>query len=152
MSGLHDSRSIADRNLLFGILALQLDFITRDSLIAAMNSWVLEKARSLGQILVEQGALKSDNHAVLESLLQKHIQEHDNDPGKSIATLGSDVSLRDELLRIADPDLQGSVASYSAAKTGLVLDSDPEATRSAAMGISTSSGSRFTVVRPYSKG
>jgi hypothetical protein len=29
----------ADRNLLFGILALQLDFISRKALIAAMNAW-----------------------------------------------------------------------------------------------------------------
>src|SRR5260370_170700 len=30
----------ADRNLLFGILALQMDFIRRDALIAAMHAWV----------------------------------------------------------------------------------------------------------------
>ena len=47
----------ADRNLLFGINALQNDFITRDALIAAMNAWVLEKHRPLGEILVERGDL-----------------------------------------------------------------------------------------------
>jgi hypothetical protein len=31
------SRAAADRNLLFGILALQMDFISRDALIAAMR-------------------------------------------------------------------------------------------------------------------
>ena len=45
----------ADRNLLFGILALQLDFITRDALVKAMNAWVLEKAQPLGHILQEHG-------------------------------------------------------------------------------------------------
>jgi hypothetical protein len=49
----------ADRNLLFGILALQMDFISRDALIAAMHAWVLEKAKLLGQILLEQGHLKA---------------------------------------------------------------------------------------------
>ena len=33
----------SDRNLLFGILALQMDFVTRDALVAAMNAWVLDK-------------------------------------------------------------------------------------------------------------
>ena len=33
----------ADRNLLLGIIALQMDFITRDALIAAMSAWVLEE-------------------------------------------------------------------------------------------------------------
>ena len=55
----------ADRNLLFGILALQMDFISRDSLVAAMNAWVLDKARPLGQVLLEQGALRPDTHALL---------------------------------------------------------------------------------------
>ena len=45
----------SDRNLLFGIVALQMDFITRDALIAAMNAWVLHKERSLGELLEEQG-------------------------------------------------------------------------------------------------
>ena len=31
------SRRSADQNLLFGILALQMDFITRDQLVAAMR-------------------------------------------------------------------------------------------------------------------
>src|ERR1700678_1030092 len=35
----------ADCNLLLGILALQMDFIDRDALIAAMHAWVLDKSR-----------------------------------------------------------------------------------------------------------
>jgi hypothetical protein len=31
----------ADRNLLFGILALQMDFASRDQLVAAMHAWVM---------------------------------------------------------------------------------------------------------------
>ena len=38
----------SDRNLLFGILALQVNFISRDALIKGMNAWVLEKHRPLG--------------------------------------------------------------------------------------------------------
>ncbi len=46
--------TVTDRNLLFGILALQMDFISRDALVAAMNAWVLDKGRPLGQFLVDQ--------------------------------------------------------------------------------------------------
>jgi hypothetical protein len=49
----------ADRNLLFGILALQMDFIGRDDLIAAMSAWVLDKGKPLGQILVEPTEARS---------------------------------------------------------------------------------------------
>ena len=47
--------STADRNMLFGILALQLDFIDRDQLITAMHAWVLDKTRPLDEILAQQG-------------------------------------------------------------------------------------------------
>src|SRR4051794_9728618 len=47
-----------DRNLLHGILALRMDFISRDALFAGMNAWVLEKSKPLGQILVAQGVLE----------------------------------------------------------------------------------------------
>src|SRR5436305_431431 len=63
-------RSAADRNLLFGILALQMDFVTRDALITAMNAWALAKSRPLGQILMEQKALGPDEHALLDALVQ----------------------------------------------------------------------------------
>jgi hypothetical protein len=33
----------ADANLLFGVLALQMDFVGRDQLIAGMQAWVHEK-------------------------------------------------------------------------------------------------------------
>jgi hypothetical protein len=45
----------ADRNLLFGLLALQMDFVSRDQLIDAMNAWMLEKDRTLGEILCRGG-------------------------------------------------------------------------------------------------
>jgi hypothetical protein len=78
----------ADRNLLFGILALQMDFVTRDELIAAMNAWVLEKRKPLGRVLVERGALAGDIVKLLEELVAKHLASHGGDPQKSLAAVG----------------------------------------------------------------
>jgi len=75
----------ADRNLLFGILALQLDFVSRDGLIAGMNAWVLDKAKPLGQVLQEQGALAAAEVALLEPLVQQHLKRHGGDAEKSLA-------------------------------------------------------------------
>src|SRR5262249_22061160 len=72
MSDATPSRPSADRHLLFGILALQMDFITRDALIAAMNAWVLDKAKPLGQIMIEQGAIRADNRDLLDVLVSRH--------------------------------------------------------------------------------
>jgi hypothetical protein len=75
----------ADRNLLFGILALQMDFVGRDALVAAMNAWVLDKAKPLGQILLAKEALRADAHALFEAQVQKHLELHGNDPERSLA-------------------------------------------------------------------
>src|SRR5881227_3215473 len=100
----------ADRNLLFGILALQMDFIGRDALIRAMNGWVLEKSKSLGQIFVEQGALGGERQALLEALVEEHLRQHGNNAGKSLAALSSVGSACEPLPGIAGRDVQASLA------------------------------------------
>ena len=86
MSDSTPSRPSADRNRLFGILALQMEFISRDALIAAMHAWVLDKSKSLGQILSDQQALGADEdkgHGCDEQNLlgAENALEHGNLPG-----------------------------------------------------------------------
>jgi serine/threonine protein kinase len=138
----------ADRNLLFGVLALQLDFIHRDQLIAAMHAWVLDKHKPLGDILREQGTLSPERHSLLEALVQEHLRQHGG-VEKSLAAVSSLGSARRELEQIADPDLHASLALVSAAPA---TDADPEATRSFAVGTPTSGGQRFRILRPHAKG
>ena len=54
----------ADRNLLFGILALQMDFITREALVTATKDCAREKDKPLGQVLRSQGALAEADEAL----------------------------------------------------------------------------------------
>src|SRR6516225_7297745 len=104
------SMSPSDRNLLFGILALQMDFISRDALIAGMYTWVQDKTKPLGQILAEQGHLNPQHLALLEPLVQAHIEAHHNDPQQSLAALSSVSSVRRELAAVTDDDLQASLS------------------------------------------
>src|ERR1700730_16575919 len=92
----------ADRNLLFGILALQMDFISRDALIQGMNAWVLEKSKPLGQILVEKKAIAADLRGFVEAMIDKHVEAHGNDPQQSLAAVSSASAIRQELEQIAD--------------------------------------------------
>jgi hypothetical protein len=104
------SAASADRNLLFGILALQMDFVTRDQLVAGMNAWVLDKTRPLGDILLERSVLDNDTHALLEALVRKHLANHGDDPASSLAAVSSLGPANLDLRLIADPDVQASVA------------------------------------------
>jgi len=139
-----------DRNLLFGLLALQMDFIERDALVAAMHTRVLEKNKPLGEILVQQGALRTDAHALLESLVKKHLEVHGDDAEKSLAAVSSVGSVREELQHIADPQLQASLTHISVARRD--DEADPFGTRTETVGALISRGQRFRVLRPHAKG
>ena len=120
------SQPAADRNLLFGVLALQMDFINRDALVRAMNAWFLDKARPLGQILVEPRALRAAAHLLLETLVAKHLEMHGGDPQKSLASLSSFGSILEELRKISDTDLYASLDSVPVTRCP---DQDAYATR-----------------------
>ena len=139
------SRS-ADRNLLFGIIALQMDFISRDQLIAGMQAWVLDKHKPLGEILFEQGVLSFDDREAIDSLVRRHLLRDDNDPERSLAALSSiGQRLRDQLSRIADPDVQVSLPVVSASRH------DTESTLTY-LGSPTTPGGRFRILRPHAQG
>ena len=71
-----------DRNLLFGILALPMDFITRDALIDAMIAWILAKSRPIETILVERRALDPTDRDLLPPMFARH-----GDAQKSLAAM-----------------------------------------------------------------
>ena len=139
----------ADRNLLFGLLALQNNFIDRNALLDAFNRWVHDRAVPLGRILIDRSALKPDEHDLLQALVGKHLEKFGGDPEKSLQQLSSMGSVRGDLSRIADDDLLASLAHVSAARS----DDDPYRTVTQPnLGESTSTGSRFRVLRPHARG
>jgi serine/threonine-protein kinase len=141
------STPAADRNLLFGILALQMDFINQESLVAAMNAWVLDKRQSLGKVLLHQGRLTADLVQLLEALVNKHVQVHQGDPQQSLAALSSASSIRQQLSHIADPNLQASLAWITA---------EPNPQREATIGYEAARpaapGARYRILRPHARG
>jgi eukaryotic-like serine/threonine-protein kinase len=107
----------AAQSLLFGLLALQKHFIDRDTLLAAFNAWVADKAQSLGQILLDRGALSPARHALLAELVQEHLQQHGHDPERSLAVLTVGAAVRDQLEHVPDVDLQASLLYLRLAST-----------------------------------
>jgi tetratricopeptide (TPR) repeat protein/tRNA A-37 threonylcarbamoyl transferase component Bud32 len=131
----------AERNLLYGILALQMDFISRDALIAAMHAGVLDKSKPLGAILQEQGALTAEDHAALELLVRQHLRRHGDDPQRSLAA----VPVPAELHGILDPDVQASLSGAAPPADTDLEPTGPYVPRPA-------DGLRYQVLRPHAKG
>src|SRR5438552_115145 len=142
-----------------------MDFIDRDQLVAGMNAWVLDKARPLGQVLVGQRALDPSEQSLLEALVEKHLERHGNDAEKSLAALSSVEPARKDLARLADAEVQASLAHVPAGRpatdqadvtpggpSGTPKPEDPHATRVESVGTPTSSGLRFRILRPHARG
>lgn len=142
-----------DRNLLFGVLAVQMDFINREQLITAMNAWVLAKERPLGEILEEQRALAPERRTLLEALVAEHLKLHDNDPQKSLAAISSINTIKEDLEHIDDTGLQASMRTMSTiAAPDPYMTMAPSAGTASSVGAVTSGGTRFRIVRPHARG
>lgn len=140
----------ADRNLLLGILAVQMNFVARDALIAAMHAWLMERSKPLGRILVEQQALSLARHDLLEQLVDEHLAAHDGDAAKSLAAVGGVEPIRDDLRSIADSELHATLDRIVAPHDTTARD--PGATMTYGVVSATTAGSRFSVLRPHAKG
>ena len=147
----------AARSLLFGLLALQNNFIDRDALLAGFNAWVADKSQSLGQILLDRGALTPARHAVLLTLVQEHLQQHGFDAERSLAVLSVVPAVRDDLEELPDFEIQASLL-YLRLATGVAekiptVRAPPTGTRAARpptpRAASASSGS--TTAAPWAR-
>jgi serine/threonine-protein kinase len=136
------------RNLLFGLLALQNNFISRDALVAAFGAWIAGRSRPLDQILLDQGQLDADCHALLMGLVRQHLRLHGDDPEVSLADLRSNGSLHRRLSDLGDPELSASLSHVAAAHT---VARDPDATATF-LGALSPSGDRYKVLRLHAEG
>ena len=139
----------ADANLLFGVLALQLDFISRDQLIAGMQAWVMDKQTPLAEHLVRVDALKAERQLLLEPLVAEHIRQHANDPQQSLAAVSSVDSLRHDLKALADPDIEASLVSIPQRLSTALLSGD---TTQTFIGNASGEPSRYRILRSHARG
>jgi hypothetical protein len=131
--------------LLFGLLALQNNFISRDVLVAAFGAWIAGKSKPLDQILLDQGHLDVDCHALLMGLVRQHLKLHGDDPEQSLADLSALGSVVRRLMDLGDPELSASLGHVAASQlSGPHID--PDAT-STFVGAPTSVGGRFQLLR-----
>src|SRR5262249_17856096 len=91
----------ADRDLLFGLLALQNGLINQGQLVAAFQAWTLDKSRNLADHLEARGDLTAAKRALLESLAAVHLEAHGGDAEKSLAATAGLGALRGELEPVA---------------------------------------------------
>ena len=136
-----------NRQLLLGILALQMDFISREELIAATSVWLQDKSRPIEEILTELNALSTADRQLLLPLVDRHIKNHEDDADKSLAALSSIGSLADDLRTLGDQQVDATLSVV--ASEGLDSSTSSVPPRSAA---ADSTAPRYRTLRPHAKG
>jgi serine/threonine-protein kinase len=115
-----------DRNLLFGVLALQADLLDPARFAEACTAWSARKDTPLAGLLVERGWLTAEDCADVEKLVSRKLHKHGGDARPALAEITSD-HVRQTLAEVKDTDVRQSLAGVSPPDRGQVLQatSDP---------------------------
>lgn len=114
----------ADRNLLYGILAMRTGFLSREALIAGIEAWLPDRGRPLSDVLIARGDLNPAVHPLIEQVVARHL-DRILQPGGDTADFALVDPLPEILRTVVDPDLQASIARVRVVET----EADPHGPR-----------------------
>ncbi len=97
-----------DRNLLFGVLALQAGLIDAPQFIEACLLWTTRKKEYLGDLLLGRGWIEPADKSHVEYLLERKLRKHGGNAHASLAALPDDI--KRSLTALLDDDIQRSLA------------------------------------------
>jgi serine/threonine-protein kinase len=132
----------AEHNLLFGVLALQADFLDAQQFAEACSAWASRKDTPLADLLVERGWLTAEQRAAVDLLLTTKLHKHGGDAHASLAAVATH-EVRSVLDSIADADVRQSLADLTT-HTRLPLP--------ATVADETGSRQRYTLTRLHAQG
>jgi tetratricopeptide (TPR) repeat protein/tRNA A-37 threonylcarbamoyl transferase component Bud32 len=99
-----------DRNLLFGVLALQADLLDAAQFAEACTAWTARKGTPLADLLVERGWLTAQDRDDIQRLLERKLKKHGGDAHASLAAVAGPTALR-ALAGVPDPGVQQTLAT-----------------------------------------
>jgi serine/threonine-protein kinase len=109
-----------DRNLLFGVLALQADLLTPSRFVEACTLWADQKRTPLADLLLDRGWLSDADRADIQKLLDRKLKKHGGDARAGLAEVTTDY-VRQSLAGVADPDVRETLAGPTPPPQGHVL-------------------------------
>jgi PAS domain S-box-containing protein len=101
----------ADRNLLFGVLALQADLLDAEQFVRACMLWTARKETALADLLIELGWITTTDKADVERLLERKLKKHAGNARASLAAVPDDV--KRSLAALGDSDVERSLTGLS---------------------------------------
>ena len=138
----------ANRNLLYGIIALQMNVINRDELIDAMLEWADDPTRTLGDLLTARESITSDERQWLESLVVQQVQRHNIDIEDSQLGFSLISPSSAGMLEMSDAPVEGVAAGATApSRTSAAIMETATAPRAV-----DAATARYQVLWPHARG
>lgn len=145
-----------DRQLLAGVLAMQLGFINREQLMDAVQGWLADSAHPIEDRLFGDGALNEEDRDLLGHMVEIHAEKQGGHLNKSLTVLGSVDSVIEELRTVNESQIEATVAGLPddrETREHLPTVTDDDDLKK--MEVARNSGvdnTRFRLLRPHAKG
>ncbi len=133
----------ADRNLLFGVLALQADLIDANRFAEACTAWSARKQVPLADLLVERGWLTPEERDGVEQFLQRKLKKNAGDVRASLNEVLSE-RVRQTLSNVGDPLIHHTLSEISRSEHG--------AREQATVHYQPAGRERYTLTRLHARG
>ncbi len=82
---------VKERGLLFGLLAVQLGFITPEQLTAAAGEWAVDPSADIGESMVRSRYITEIQKSSIDALLLTKVSSHGGDMKSTLASVDEDV-------------------------------------------------------------
>ena len=92
-----------ESDLLFGLLALQMNFLSKEHLLEGAAVWMNDPKSDLPKLLLDRTFIKPSQHAVVKALVEEQLKLHGGDADRSLVAAPVDRGIRDGLLRLKPP-------------------------------------------------
>ncbi len=132
-----------DRNLLFGVLALQRDMIDQPQFVEACAVWALAIDRPLADVLVERGWITDEDRRDIDRDLQRKLKKHRGDVRASLGAVAG-AQARDAIRQVDHPEVRKSLLGLTPAPEYVQVPTIVPPNRQ--------EGSRYTLTRPHAEG
>ena len=131
-----------DVNLLFGVIAMQLDFIDSDQFAQGCAFWSTDKSKSLGEILEDRGWLTEADRKTLEETVKRKLDKNDGDIMHTLSVV-ADACVRDMMRNVEDDEVNQAMAR---------LSPSPSFVQVREVDVSIDERSHYTLTRVYGQG
>ncbi len=131
-----------DAQLLFAVLAMEMEYLDLNRFTAACRAWAADKSRPLADLLVERGWISRQAREELDGAVERKLKRFGGDP---YATLGAaaDVAARDAIRSLDDPQIRAVVEQLPPPAGQVLLETIPH---------QPSGHGRYTLTRLHAEG